>query len=110
MKIKRRPETREDRIYRAWAEFHKDNPHVYELVVSLTREARAAGRQRVGMKMVWERARWEFYLKTTDETFKLNNNYTALYAREIMRREADLAGIFETRERKTALGMLHVDN
>ena len=32
--------------------------------------------------------------------FKLNNNYVSRYARLIMAQEADLEGVFETRERK----------
>jgi hypothetical protein len=35
------------------------------------------------------------------EGFKINNDFTALYARELMK-EPRFAGVFETRRRKTA--------
>lgn len=91
---------RRDRITVAFQAFHREHPEVYDLVVQLTREAVRAGRQKVGMKMVWERARWDYYIRPSDDTFKLNNNYTALYARLIMKQEPDLKGVFELRARK----------
>jgi hypothetical protein len=89
-----------DPIEVAFWVFHEANPEVYRLCVQLAGEALAVGRRKIGMKMVWERARWDFYVRTTDDTYKLNNNYTALYARLIMKQEPDLAGVFDVRVRK----------
>ncbi len=51
------------------------------------------------MKMLYEVTRWEFWLATeSDDEFKLNNNFTAYYARLIMEQEPDLAGMFELRK------------
>lgn len=55
------------------------------------------GRHKLGIKTLYERARWEIALATTDPDFKLNNNFTAFYARLIMRREPDLADLFDLR-------------
>jgi hypothetical protein len=98
--LKRRRPKKMDAIEKAFWIFHQDNPEVYSLCVALAREALAVGRRKIGMKMVWERARWDFYIRTTDDTYKLNNNYTALYARLIMKQESDLAGVFDLRSRK----------
>lgn len=82
----------------AFEQFHFDNPRVYVILVRLAREwIRLTGRHKLGIKTLYERARWEIALATSDPDFKLNNNYTAYYARLIMRRESDLAGLFDLR-------------
>lgn len=85
------------KLDQAFAEFHRDNPHVYDALVRLSRQAVGVGRTRVGMKMLFEVLRWEHFIQTTDPDFKLNNNYTSRYARLIMDQEPDLAGIFDLR-------------
>ncbi|HEY5316508.1 MAG TPA: hypothetical protein VIJ20_00910 [Solirubrobacteraceae bacterium] len=47
--------------------------------------------------MLFEVLRFETGLKTEGDPFKLNNDYRAPYARMMMEREPDLAGLFETR-------------
>ena len=80
--------------------FHRANPQVYSELVRLAREAKAAGYERIGIRMCWEVARWNLALRTSgSDGFKLNNNLSAQYARLIMRQERDLAGIFEIRGR-----------
>lgn len=88
-----------DDIERAFLAFHEANPEVYATLARLAREAVAAGRTRIGMKMLWEVLRWEMFIKTTDgdSEFKLCNNYHALYARVLMDQEPDLVGLFEIR-------------
>lgn len=84
-------------IAERFREFHADNPHVYAVLVALTRDyVRRTGRRRVGIAAVYERARWELSLQTT-ETPRLNNSYRAHYARLIMAQEPDLSDVFETR-------------
>lgn len=86
-------------IDRRFAEFHKRNPRVYELLVKLARDAKQAGRIRIGIKMLWEVVRWNLSRDLPyDEDFKLPNDFHSRYARLIMAQEADLVGIFETRE------------
>lgn len=84
--------------------FHVANPWVYDALVTLAREMVARGRNRVGVKMLFEVLRWEWYRATADPSseFKLNNNYTSRYARLIAECEPDLVGVFETRELKAA--------
>lgn len=82
----------------AWREFHAANPHVYNRLVILSRQLVRRGHKRIGIGMLFEVLRWEHAMTTTGDAFKLNNNYRALYAREIMRREGDLDGVFATRE------------
>lgn len=89
-------------IEQAFNAFHSANPHVYELLVHLARRAKARGRKLIGMKMLYEVARWHFYLNArTDDEFMLNNNFTSRYARKIQDENADLDGMFETRRLRT---------
>ena len=79
-------------------DFHTGNPRVYEVLVALARQwVASTGRRKLGIKTLYERARWEIALSTGDPDFKLNNNYTAFYARLIMDSEADLRGLFDLR-------------
>lgn len=79
-------------------QFHGDNPHVYETLVRLAREwVVATGQHKLGTKALFERARWELAIATSDPDYKLNNNYTAYYARLIMLLNQDLAQLFELR-------------
>lgn len=94
---------REKTIEDTFWEFHAANPQVYDRVVQMARTAKARGRRKLGMKMIFEVIRWETFLRTNDaDGFKLNNNYTSFYARLVMDREPDLDGIFETREQRAA--------
>jgi len=79
--------------------FHRNHPEVYAELVRLAQQATRAGRRKFGMKALWEVMRWNFWLKPGGDKFKLNNNYPSFYARLIMEREPDLAGVFETRGR-----------
>lgn len=84
-------------IAEAFSRFHTGNPHVYHELVLLARRAKARGAQRIGIGMLVEVVRWRSTLRTGGDDFKLNNNYSALYARLIMDNAPDLAGIFELR-------------
>lgn len=78
--------------------FHLESPEVYRTLVALARQWVAkTGRNRIGIATLYERARWELAVSTSDPDFKLNNSYRAYYARLIMAQERDLAGMFEVR-------------
>ncbi len=83
----------------AW--FHENNPHVYRALVELARERKRRGRKHWSMKHAFEVLRDldSFQTDPNSETtrYKLNNIYTAYYARLIMKQEFDLAGFFRTR-------------
>jgi hypothetical protein len=83
-----------------WRAFHAANPHVYRAIVSVTRELKQQGWRRAGMKQIFEHLRWRYAMSTRGEQWKLNNNYTAYYARQVMRLEPDLAGFFNIRDQK----------
>jgi hypothetical protein len=79
----------------AFERFHAENPHVYELFKQFARQV--VGFDHYGMKSLFERVRWHLDVETRNEDgLKLNNNYTAYYAR-LLNREPGMAGFFRTR-------------
>lgn len=93
---------REATIQQMFLAFHEAHPEVYDELVALCRQARAAGYTQGGIAMVWEVLRWHrlFSPKNDALDFKLNNNHKSRYARLIMKRERDLADFFEVRALK----------
>jgi hypothetical protein len=71
---------------------------VYDILVSLAREwVRKRGTRKLGMKALFERARWELSFETDDAEFLLNNTWAPWFARLIAIQEADLRDVFELR-------------
>lgn len=88
-----------DQIQANFASFHAQNPIVYQLFDRYAREMLTA----VGKgsaKLIFERIRWELTIKTTMDAPKLNNNYTALYARLWEQNHPQHAGFFSKRVRR----------
>lgn len=80
-----------------FAAYHADNPHVYATLKRFALEAVQAGRTHIGIAMLYERMRWFTLVEAKQDTFKVNNNWRAFYARKLMAEEPALAGLFETR-------------
>jgi hypothetical protein len=86
--------TRQEREFR---EFHDANPAVYAELRKLALQLRAAGRTRYGIMALLNIVRWQRALKTTDDEFKLNNNFAPFYARLIAEQEPTLRYFFSMR-------------
>lgn len=88
------------KLERRFAEFHRANPHI---LAELERRALAlvgVGAPRVGVKAIWEAMRYDALVRTDSRDWKLNNSYTALYARLLIHRRPELADVIETRQRR----------
>lgn len=82
----------------AFEDFNRNNSHVYTTLVRLAREwVNQTGQHKLGIKTLYERARWEIAVTTNSPDYQLNNNFTAYFARLIMARERDLDGLFDLR-------------
>ncbi len=88
-----------DPIELTFWEFHHENPKVYEALRRIALHLLERGHDHYGIKALCEIVRYEHAIETNDPTFRINNNYTALYARLLMRTEPRLAEFFEIRER-----------
>lgn len=69
-------------IKESFDEFHAKNPKVYEMFLKYIREIYATGKRKMSSKMILNRVRWEVYMLTdSKDCFKINDAYTAHYAR-----------------------------
>lgn len=96
-----RPEWADDPIGRQWWDFNLANPAVLARLISLCMDwLEVRPGERVSMKMLWERLRWETAVGDATADYRLNNNYTSLYARWVLVLRPEWDGLFETRERR----------
>lgn len=91
-----------------WVEFHYANPQVYYELRSLALKLVAKGHTTGAIGMLFEVVRWNRALRTTDEDFKLNNNYRAYYARLLAINEKKLANFFKLREQRVFFDVAQV--
>ena len=93
-----------DPLGEAFWSFHLENPWVADTLYRLAVEWREAGHGRCGMKMLWERLRWEVAtsadLAALGSRPALNNNHVAMYGRLLVEQHPQLEGMFAFRERK----------
>lgn len=69
------------KTYAAFQNYHKDNPWIWEYFKKYALDM-TARRKSYGAKAIMERARYEYDIdNSTGEPFKINNDYTSLYAR-----------------------------
>ena len=97
--------TRYEEIEEAAIQFHKENPKVWEYFVRFTSEVIGRGFNNYSAKGVFERIRWETD-QADDEgrsTFKINNNFSALYARWFMDIYPEHLGFFRLRSQPSEL-------
>lgn len=79
-------------------EFHKENPHVYELFKHYTKAAMKTGRKHYSAYAIFERIRWHSDIETNEALgFKLNNNHRPYYARMFAANYPQHANFFRTR-------------
>lgn len=66
---------------RAWWVWHKENPQVWDYFEKFSLEAVKRGRKKISHWLIINRIRWEVYMETTGDEFKISNDYIAFYAR-----------------------------
>lgn len=87
-------------IEREFVAFHQENPHIYAELERRALALLARGLPRIGLKMIWESMRYAAIEAHGADAWKLNNNFTALYARLLRARRPELASRMELRERR----------
>ena len=83
----------------AFADFDQANPHIWDLFVQFSHEIRT-NHSHFSSDAVLHRIRWEVATTTTEYesgSYKINNNYSAYYARKLMDADPSFAGFFRTR-------------
>lgn len=82
-------------VVEKFLQFHKENPHVFELFKKFAHQAKAKWNH-FGAGAIFERLRWEFSFETNDE-FKLNNNYRSCYTRLLVLEDPSFKNFFQFR-------------
>lgn len=88
-------------IDQSFAEYHKDNPHIYEYFVHYAMEWIKSGAKKISSKQIIGRIRWHLDVEVKgDQTrnFKINDATTSRYARLFAQEHPDFAQYFEFRE------------
>jgi hypothetical protein len=82
---------------RFWA-FHEKNPHVYRLLREMALDLKRRGVKRSGIKMLYEKLRYDYTVQTTGEPYKLSNSFHAFYARLILATTPELGDFFQLKK------------
>lgn len=83
-------------------QFHQRNPHVYLELEALAQQWFHAGHHVVGMKMLWEALRWNTGIRTSGDSWRLNNSWTSRYARMLLENHPEWRGRIRVRELRAA--------
>lgn len=87
-----------ERLKRAWWKWHKQNPEVWELFKKFTFDTINAGYDHYSVRAIVERIRWHTDVETKGDSFKINNNHMAYYARYFHHMYPEHDGFFRIRE------------
>jgi len=77
--------------------YDKANPHVWELFVRFTTELLALGKTRYSARGIFDRIRWETMITTTDDPYRISNNWSPYYARKFHKAFPKYDGFFTIR-------------
>lgn len=95
------PDTAKSRsILESFRAFHARNPHVYLALRERARQHVEAGARYLSVKLLVEEVRTT--LRTDDSPYRINNNYTSLYARLLETEPWMPQGVLRTRTRRAA--------
>jgi hypothetical protein len=64
-----------------WEDYHRENPLIWKYFEKFAFEAVDRGHRKISHWLIINRIRWEVYIVTTGEEFKISNNFIAFYAR-----------------------------
>jgi hypothetical protein len=85
-------------LVRNFFKYHYENPDVYCLFKQYAQQMKNSGRRRYSAKAIFERVRWHYDILTTGDDFKINNNYTAMYARLMIVEDNSWMNFFQLRK------------
>ena len=84
--------------------FHKDNPVVYNYMLTLCHNLIESGYDHYGARAIFERMRWHFNVDLntsgSEGEFAFSNDFPSLYARKLMSENPELGPIFQLKRLK----------
>ncbi len=86
------------KLLKTFREWHVFNPHVYELFLKYSLEAKNSGRTRFSGWLIANRIRWYTTIETKGDDFKLSNDFIALFTRLVIYKNPQLEGLFQLKK------------
>lgn len=83
-----------------WEECKRDHPGLLRQLREIALRAKRKGYQRWSMDAAFHVLRWETTLTTGSDGLKVNNNFSAFAARDLMRTYPELEGFFQLRKQR----------
>ena len=81
-------------------DYHTENPHIWEAFERFAWQAINSGRTRLSADLIINRLRWETMLTSIGEDYKINDHYSADYARIFIEKYPQHREFFKLRNRK----------
>jgi hypothetical protein len=78
--------------------FHEENPHIYRQFETQALGAIYKGRKKISAKLIINWIRWNEFLRSSDQNFKINDAYQSYYARFFIEHYPQYADRFEFRK------------
>ena len=85
-------------IREGFNKFHKENPHVYREFEKQAIKAINKGRTKISAKLLINWIRWNEFLKTSDQNFRINDAYQSYYARYFVEQHPEHRECFNFRK------------
>jgi hypothetical protein len=85
-------------IREGFNQFHAANPHIFEQFELQAFKAIAKGRTKISAKLIINWIRWNEFLRSSDQNFKINDAYQSYYARAFAEKYPFYAYCFEFRK------------
>ena len=93
-------ESRARQIFERFKVFHADNPEIWELFKKYAKQLIDSGRDHYSSDCIMHRIRWHVVVDTrSGEGLKINDHYTAYYARMWLATNPDGPELFQLRKR-----------
>lgn len=73
-----------EKLRKKFKTYHQENPDIYFKFKELSEELYLTGRKKYSAHCIMNKIRWDYDIKTSDKTFKINNDYIPVYARLLM--------------------------
>lgn len=85
-------------IREGFNKFHKENPHIFKAFEEQALTAINKGRKKISSKLIINWIRWNEFLISSDQNFKINDAYQSYYARYFVEIYPQYFNVFEFRK------------
>ena len=84
--------------------FNDENPHIFKAFEQQALLAINKGAEKISSKLIINWIRWNEFLESTDQNFKINDAYQSYYARHFIEKYPQHKDIFEFRKLRNEEG------